>query len=77
MEHVASERISWKAALDKERPLLLPVAHDALTAKIIEQSGFHALQVAGFAVAGARHGLPGRDGQGAHVPGDLRAAPPG
>src|SRR5437660_12558605 len=28
-------------------------------------------------LAGARHGLPGRDGQGAHVPGDLRAASPG
>ena len=46
MEHVASERISWKAALDKERPLLLPVAHDALAAKILEQAGFTALQVA-------------------------------
>jgi len=42
MEHIASERISWKKALQKERPLLLPVAHDALTAKILEQSGFAA-----------------------------------
>src|SRR5256714_4268672 len=61
MEHVASERISWKQALEKERPLLLPVAHDALTAKIIERAGFMALQVGGFAVAGARHGLPDVD----------------
>jgi len=61
MEHVASERISWKPALDKERPLLLPVAHDALAAKILEQAGFTALQVAGFAVAGTRHGLPDID----------------
>jgi 2-methylisocitrate lyase-like PEP mutase family enzyme len=61
MEHVASERISWKQALAKERPLLLPVAHDALTAKILEQAGFTAIQVGGFAVAGARHGLPDID----------------
>ena len=31
MQHVASERIAWKKALRKESPLLLPVAHDALT----------------------------------------------
>lgn len=61
MEHIASERVSWKKALQKERPLLLPVAHDALTAKLIEQAGFTALQIGGFAVAGARHGLPDLD----------------
>jgi len=61
MEHIASERISWKKALQKERPLLLPVAHDALTARLIEQAGFTALQIGGFAVAGARHGLPDID----------------
>jgi 2-methylisocitrate lyase-like PEP mutase family enzyme len=61
MEHIASERISWKKALQRERPLLLPVAHDALSARLIEQAGFTALQIAGFAVAGARHGLPDID----------------
>ncbi|HEY7118319.1 MAG TPA: isocitrate lyase/PEP mutase family protein [Tepidisphaeraceae bacterium] len=61
MEHIASERITWKKALKKETPLLLPVAHDGLTAKLIEQAGFTALQVGGFAVAGARHGLPDLD----------------
>jgi 2-methylisocitrate lyase-like PEP mutase family enzyme len=61
MEHVASERIGWRDALKKEQPLLLPVAHDGLTAKIIEQAGFTAMQVAGFAVSGARHGLPDID----------------
>src|SRR5712675_2191984 len=61
MQHVASERISWKKALKKESPLLLPVAHDALTAKIIEAAGFTALQIGGFAVAGARHGVPDID----------------
>ena len=61
MEHVSSERIAWKQALKKEKPLLLPVAHDALTAKIIEQAGFNAFQIGGFAVAGSRHGLPDID----------------
>ena len=61
MEHIASERISWKQALKKERPLLMPVAHDGLSAKLIEQAGFTAVQVGGFAVAGARHGLPDID----------------
>src|ERR1700689_1859283 len=61
MQHVASERITWKKALRKESPLLLPVAHDALTARIIEQAGFKAVQIGGFAVEGARHGVPDID----------------
>src|SRR5437660_2146 len=61
MRHIASERINWKTALKKESPLLLPVAHDALTAKIIEQAGFTALQIGGFAVEGTRHGVPDID----------------
>ena len=61
MQHVASERISWKKALPKESPLLLPVAHDALSARIIEQTGFAALQIGGFAVEGSRHGVPDFD----------------
>ena len=61
MEHVASERISWVKALKKEKPLLMPVAHDGLTAKLIEQAGFTACQVGGFAVAGTRFGHPDID----------------
>lgn len=61
MQHIAVERISWKKALKQESPLLLPVAHDALTAKIIEQAGFNAVQIGGFAVEGARHGVPDID----------------
>ncbi|MDB5301631.1 MAG: carboxyvinyl-carboxyphosphonate phosphorylmutase, partial [Phycisphaerales bacterium] len=61
MEHVASDRISWTQALKKEKPLLMPVAHDGLTAKLLEQAGFTACQVGGFAVAGTRFGLPDVD----------------
>lgn len=61
MQHIASERITWKAALKKEKPLLLPVAHDALAARIIEQAGFAAVQIGGYAVEGSRHGVPDID----------------
>ena len=47
MQHISAERISWKEALKREMPLMLPVAHDALTAKLIERAGFTALQVGG------------------------------
>lgn len=39
----------------------MPVAHDALTARIIERGGFAALQIGGFAVEGSRHGVPDID----------------
>jgi len=61
MQHISSERISWKKALVRETPLLLPVAHDALSARIIEQAGFGAVQIGGFAVEGSRHGVPDID----------------
>jgi 2-methylisocitrate lyase-like PEP mutase family enzyme len=49
---------SIRAALEKEDPLVLPVAHDALSARLIERAGFTAYSVGGFALAGVRHGLP-------------------
>lgn len=51
----------WRSLLAGEAPLLLPAAHDALTAKIIERAGFKAYQVGGFALTGARHGFPDID----------------
>ena len=35
----ASRRPSWKEVLDQHAPLLLPVAHDALTARPIKSAG--------------------------------------
>jgi len=52
---------TWHDLLKKHRPLLLPVAHDALTALLIERAGFNAYQIGGFAVIGARYGLPDID----------------
>ena len=52
------KRPNWRQALEAERPLLLPVAHDALSARLIERAGFRAYSIGGFALVGSRHALP-------------------
>jgi 2-methylisocitrate lyase-like PEP mutase family enzyme len=52
---------TWREALDKSSPLLLPVAHDALTARLIEQGGYPAYQIGGFALVGSRFAYPDID----------------
>jgi 2-methylisocitrate lyase-like PEP mutase family enzyme len=56
-----ASRPSWRVLLDEGRPLLLPAAHDALTARLIARAGFKAYQVGGFALAGARYAYPDID----------------
>src|SRR3954447_7766157 len=51
-------RPAWKTLLGGDGPLLLPAAHDALTARLITRAGFRAFQVGGFALAGARYAFP-------------------
>jgi 2-methylisocitrate lyase-like PEP mutase family enzyme len=51
-------RPTWRGLLADGGPLLLPAAHDALTARLIARAGFRAYQVGGFALAGARYALP-------------------
>jgi 2-methylisocitrate lyase-like PEP mutase family enzyme len=51
-------RPTWREALAAEKPLLLPVAHDALSARLIERAGFRAYSIGGFALVGTRHALP-------------------
>jgi 2-methylisocitrate lyase-like PEP mutase family enzyme len=58
MEH---RHRNWKRLLKQHAPLLLPAACDALTAKLIEQAGFPAYQIGGFALDGMRFGLPDMD----------------
>lgn len=41
-----------------EKPLVLPGAHDALSARLIQQAGFKGFFIGGFQTAGARYGLP-------------------
>ena len=52
---------NWNRLLKKNGPLLLPAASDALTAKLIEQAGFPAYQIGGFALDGMRFGFPDMD----------------
>src|SRR5262249_24022144 len=53
-----NQRAKWKAALKRETPLLLPCAYDALSARLIERAGFAAYSIGGFALVGARYGIP-------------------
>lgn len=54
-------RPTWRTLLSDDEPLLLPAAHDALTARLIARAGFRAYQVGGFALAGTRYGYPDVD----------------
>ena len=51
-------RKTWREVLDQSAPLLLPVAHDALTARVIEQAGYPAYQIGGFALVGSGSPTP-------------------
>src|SRR5438874_737658 len=55
------QRPTWKQLLETHAPVQLPAAHDALTAKLIQDAGFNAYQIGGFALVGARHGVPDVD----------------
>lgn len=62
MKHTITKRKSWKDMLaDADRPVQLPVAHDALTARLIELAGFDAYQIGGYALSGATHAIPDVD----------------
>src|SRR5438477_6144511 len=61
MEAINVQRGSWKTVLRRQGPVLLPAAHDALTARLIERAGFKAYQIGGFALDGARYAYPDID----------------
>lgn len=50
--------MNWRDALAAEKPLLLPCAHDGLSARLIEAAGFTAYSIGGFPLVGARYGWP-------------------
>jgi 2-methylisocitrate lyase-like PEP mutase family enzyme len=54
----ASAKPSFRALLATERPLILPGAHDAISARLIARAGFKAYVIGGFPTIGARFGLP-------------------
>lgn len=49
---------TFRELVASERPLVLPGAHDALSALLIREAGFKAFFIGGFPVAGVRYGLP-------------------
>ncbi|HEX2117329.1 MAG TPA: isocitrate lyase/PEP mutase family protein [Alphaproteobacteria bacterium] len=51
-------RPSFRSALAAERPLVTPLAHDALSARLIERAGFKAFAIGGSAMLAARHAYP-------------------
>jgi 2-methylisocitrate lyase-like PEP mutase family enzyme len=61
MRAITIKRKPWKEALKQDQPLVLPAAHDALTARLIERAGFSAYQIGGFALVGAMHAVPDID----------------
>ena len=71
-------RKTWRQVLSESAPLLLPVAHDALTARIIELTGYPAYQIGGFALVGSRFAYPDIDlaqyGENSAVMRDIIAA---
>jgi 2-methylisocitrate lyase-like PEP mutase family enzyme len=54
----AITRPAWHELLKRDKPLLLPLAHDALAARLIERAGFSAYAIGGFPLVGSRHALP-------------------
>jgi len=46
---------------EANKPVQLPVAHNALTARLIEMAGFDAYQIGGYALSGATHAIPDVD----------------
>jgi 2-methylisocitrate lyase-like PEP mutase family enzyme len=51
-------RKSFRALLAADGPLILPGAHDALAARLIQRAGFGGFFIGGFGVVGARYGVP-------------------
>ena len=51
-------RPTFRDLLKKPRPLVSPMAHDALSARLIERAGFEATGLAGSAMLAAQHALP-------------------
>jgi len=47
-----------RSALERRQALVVPGCHDALSAKIVENAGFQAIQVSGFGLAGSLLGKP-------------------
>ena len=50
--------MTFRDLVRSERPLVLPGAHDAISAQLIRRAGFKAYFIGGFPLVGARYGVP-------------------
>jgi 2-methylisocitrate lyase-like PEP mutase family enzyme len=57
-EEQAMTRRSFRSLLAADGPLILPGAHDALAARLIQRAGFGGFFIGGFGMVGARFGVP-------------------
>src|SRR4030095_9658304 len=51
-------RPTLREALRAERPLVTPLAHDALSARLIARAGFKSFAIGGSALLASRYALP-------------------
>lgn len=51
-------RPTYRELIARDAPFVIPGAHDALSARLVEQAGFEACFVGGFPLVGARYGVP-------------------
>jgi 2-methylisocitrate lyase-like PEP mutase family enzyme len=49
---------TFRQLVKREQPLVLPGAHDAISARLIKRAGFKAYFIGGFPLVGARFGVP-------------------
>jgi 2,3-dimethylmalate lyase len=49
---------TFRRLVASEKPLVLPGAHDAISARLIRRAGFKAYFIGGFPLVGARYGVP-------------------
>jgi 2,3-dimethylmalate lyase len=52
------KRPTWRELMAQNMPLVLPGAHDAFSARLIEDAGFPAYFIGGFPVVGVRYAVP-------------------
>src|SRR5450755_3538608 len=52
------QRPTIASVMEAERPLVTPLAHDALSARLIARTGFKAFAIGGSALLATRFGLP-------------------
>lgn len=52
------ERTTFRALHEAGGPIVMPAAHDALSARMIERAGFRALAISGSAMLASRYVLP-------------------